>query len=63
MPVPTGPGFCRQPSNKLCGYGPGRALGGVDLPVLACNNAAAEFAGGRALKLYTAPEDSDIFTT
>lgn len=56
--MPTGPGFCRQPSNKLCGYRPGRPLGGIDLPALMCNNVAAEFAGGRPLKLYTAQDSA-----
>lgn len=53
VPVPTGPGICKQPSNKLCGYRPGHPLGGIGLPALTCNNLAADFHAGNALKLYT----------
>lgn len=47
-PVPTGPGICKQPSNKPCG---------IDLPALTCNNLAADFHAGNTLKLY-AEQDS-----
>ena len=54
VPVPTGSGICKQPTNKLlCGYKPGKPVGGIELPELTCNNLAADFAAGNELKLYT----------
>ncbi|OAA32695.1 Carbohydrate-binding WSC, subgroup [Moelleriella libera RCEF 2490] len=40
-PQPTN--ICTQPSNDLCGYGPGKPVGGIALPVVGCNDCQDEF--------------------
>lgn len=54
-PIPTPTNICKQPTNNQYGYGPGKPVGGIDLPVLTCNNLAKDFGSG-PFKLYT---DSD----
>lgn len=52
-PVPTPTGICTQPTNKKYGYGPGHAVGGIDLPIVTCNNIKSDYAAGNVFKLYT----------
>ncbi|KAK0709123.1 WSC domain-containing protein [Lasiosphaeria miniovina] len=54
-PIPTPTNICKQPTNNQYGYAPGKPVGGIDLPVLTCNNLAKDFGSG-PFKLYT---DSD----
>jgi hypothetical protein len=53
-PIPTVTNICQQPTDGKT-YGPGNPVGGVELPVLTCNDIKADFSL-KPLKLYT---DSD----
>ncbi|KAI2642536.1 WSC domain-containing protein [Xylaria nigripes] len=52
-PVPTPTGICTQPSNTHYGYCPGNPVGGIELPVVTCNNLRHDWDQGRVYKLYT----------
>ncbi|KAJ3579386.1 hypothetical protein NPX13_g1177 [Xylaria arbuscula] len=52
-PVPTPTGICTQPTNKKYGYGPGKPVGGIELPVVTCNNIKDDYKSGNVFKLYT----------
>ncbi|KAI1812092.1 WSC domain-containing protein [Poronia punctata] len=52
-PVPTPTGICVQPSNSKYGYKPGHPVGGIELPVVTCNNIKADYSQGNVFKLYT----------
>ena len=52
-PVPTPTGICTQPTNKNYGYGPGHPVGGIELPVVTCNNIKGDYNSGNVFKLYT----------
>ncbi|KAI1752935.1 WSC domain-containing protein [Xylaria castorea] len=52
-PVPTPTGICTQPTNKKYGYGPGHPVGGIDLPIVTCNNLKDDWNAGNVFKLYT----------
>jgi hypothetical protein len=54
-PIPTVTNICKQPTNWIYGYNPGNPVGGIDLPVVTCNDLKSEF-GQKPFKLYT---DSD----
>jgi len=49
--------MCKQPANKDYGLGLGKSVGGIDLPMLTCNNIAADFRSGNIFKLYTDADD------
>ncbi|KAI0402703.1 WSC domain-containing protein [Xylaria palmicola] len=52
-PVPTPTGICIQPTNKKYGYGPGKPVGGIALPIVTCNNIKDDWKSGNVYKLYT----------
>ncbi|KAI0460679.1 WSC domain-containing protein [Xylaria acuta] len=52
-PVPTPTGICTQPTNKKYGYGPGKPVGGIELPIVTCNNIKNDWNAGNVFKLYT----------
>jgi hypothetical protein len=58
-PVPTPTGVCIQPTNKYYGYGPGNPVGGIDLPIVTCNNLKADWDQGFVFKLFTS-KDSNL---
>jgi hypothetical protein len=37
-PIPTPTNICIQPSNLLLGYRPGKPVGGIEMPVVTCND-------------------------
>ncbi|KAG5930424.1 hypothetical protein E4U53_002239 [Claviceps sorghi] len=43
---------CTQPTNDKYGYGPGKPVGGIAMPVVGCNDRKDDF-GSRPYKLYT----------
>ncbi|AEO57580.1 hypothetical protein MYCTH_94171 [Thermothelomyces thermophilus ATCC 42464] len=43
-PIPTPTNICIQPSSPLYGYGPGKPVGGIDMPVVSCNDLPNEWA-------------------
>ncbi|KAI8298250.1 wsc domain-containing protein [Colletotrichum sp. SAR11_59] len=49
-PPPTG--ICKQPSSWLFKYGPGNPVGGIEIPIVTCNDVEAEFKAGNQFKLY-----------
>ncbi|KAG5926178.1 hypothetical protein E4U42_003557 [Claviceps africana] len=66
-PTPTKPAvpcppqhtnLCTQPTNDRYGYGPGKPVGGIALPVVGCNDRKDDF-NARPYKLYTEPESRD----
>ncbi len=52
-PIPTLNNICTQPSNRGWGYGPGNPVGGIELPVVTCNDLSADYGAGNQFKLYT----------
>jgi hypothetical protein len=42
-PVPTPTNICVQPSNAYYGYGPGKPVGGIEMPVVTCNDLASDW--------------------
>lgn len=42
-PIPTPTNICKQPSSLLYGYGPGRPVGGIEMPVVTCNDVAEDW--------------------
>ncbi|KAK3322262.1 WSC domain-containing protein [Apodospora peruviana] len=51
-PIPTPTNICVQPTNKQYGYGPGNPVGGIELPVVTCNDLGADWPQ-KPFKLYT----------
>ncbi|KAM0204533.1 hypothetical protein ACHAPA_002021 [Fusarium lateritium] len=49
-PQPTN--ICQQPSSGIWGYGPGNPVGGIELPLVACNDLKNDFSQN-PFKLYT----------
>ncbi|KAJ4010351.1 hypothetical protein NW752_005026 [Fusarium irregulare] len=49
-PQPTN--ICSQPSSRIWGYGPGNPVGGIELPLVACNDLKSDFSQN-PFKLYT----------
>ncbi|PCD38152.1 hypothetical protein AU210_006635 [Fusarium oxysporum f. sp. radicis-cucumerinum] len=49
-PQPTN--ICQQPSSNIWGYGPGNPVGGIELPLVACNDLKGDFSQN-PFKLYT----------
>ncbi|GJC95339.1 WSC domain-containing protein [Colletotrichum higginsianum] len=50
-PPPTG--VCKQPSSWWFNYGPGNPVGGIEIPIVTCNDVADDFKAGNQFKLYT----------
>ncbi|KAK4106791.1 WSC-domain-containing protein [Parathielavia hyrcaniae] len=42
-PIPTPTNICVQPSSKHYGYGPGKPVGGIEMPVVTCNDLADDW--------------------
>lgn len=42
-PIPTPTNICIQPSNLLLGYRPGKPVGGIEMPVVTCNDLAEDW--------------------
>jgi len=55
-PIPTATGICQQPTSWVWGYGTGNPVGGIELPIVTCNDLKDDFNKGNQFKLYT---DSD----
>ncbi|KAH7303931.1 WSC domain-containing protein [Stachybotrys elegans] len=53
VPEPTN--ICKQPTSKWHNYGPGNPVGGIELPLVTCNDIKEEFSS-RPFKLYTEPD-------
>ncbi|KAF6827300.1 WSC domain-containing protein [Colletotrichum plurivorum] len=49
-PPPTG--ICKQPSSWIFGYGPGKPVGGIEIPIVTCNDILEDFKAGNQFKLY-----------
>jgi hypothetical protein len=56
MPEPTN--VCKQPSSDKYGYGPGRPVGGIELPVVTCNDIKSDYSAGNVFKLYDNKDSS-----
>ena len=41
-PIPTPTNICKQPSSPIHGYGPGKPVGGIELPIVTCNDLSDE---------------------
>ncbi|KAK4146929.1 WSC domain-containing protein [Dichotomopilus funicola] len=54
-PIPTPTNICIQPSSKLYNYGPGHPVGGIALPIVTCNDLAADWPA-YPFKGYTDPD-------
>ncbi|KAI1437676.1 hypothetical protein GGR50DRAFT_643640 [Xylaria sp. CBS 124048] len=52
-PVAAPTGICSQATNSRYGYGAGKPVGGIALPVVTCNNIKDEYNKGNVYKLYT----------
>lgn len=52
-PAPSN--ICRQPSSYRWGYGPGKPVGGIPLPIVGCNDVKDDWRS-RPYKLYTEPD-------
>jgi hypothetical protein len=57
-PVPTPTNICTQPSNARYGYGPGKPVGGIDMPVVTCNDLAEDWPA-YPFKQYNFPDSRD----
>jgi hypothetical protein len=55
--VPTPTGICTQPSSWTWGYKPGNPVGGIQLPVVTCNDLLSDFAP-HPFKLYNSSDTS-----
>lgn len=42
-PIPTPTNICKQPSNWQYGYGPDKPVGGIEMPVVTCNDLAEDW--------------------
>ncbi|KAK3692812.1 WSC domain-containing protein [Podospora appendiculata] len=58
VPIPTPTNICIQPTNKQWGYGPGNPAGGIELPIVTCNDLSRDWTFN-PFKLYTEPRSSD----
>lgn len=56
--IPTPTGICKQPTDNRYGYGPGKPVGGIELPLVTCNNDRRDFGNGNPFKLYTDNDSS-----
>ncbi|KAI1327871.1 WSC domain-containing protein [Xylariaceae sp. FL0255] len=57
--IPTPTAICTQPSDSQWGFGPGNPVGGINLPVVACNNIQNDWQGGNVFKLYTSQNSNN----
>ncbi|WYZ40440.1 hypothetical protein EsH8_IV_000781 [Colletotrichum jinshuiense] len=55
-PPPTG--VCKQPSSWWFNYGPGNPVGGIEIPIVTCNDIAVDFKAGNQFKLYLESDSS-----
>ncbi|KAK1756188.1 WSC domain-containing protein [Echria macrotheca] len=55
-PIPTPTNICKQPSSNQHGYGPGNPIGGIELPIVTCNDLSAEYDKGYPFKRYSEPD-------
>ena len=53
-PIPTPTNICKQPSNSHHNYGPGKPVGGIEMPIVTCNDLADEYSR-YPFKLYNEP--------
>ncbi|KFA81669.1 hypothetical protein S40288_09920 [Stachybotrys chartarum IBT 40288] len=53
VPEPTN--ICKQPTSRIYNYGPGNPVGGIELPLVTCNDLQKDF-WNRPFKLYTEPD-------
>ncbi|KXJ97564.1 WSC domain-domain-containing protein [Microdochium bolleyi] len=56
--IPTPTGICKQPTDNRWGYGPGKPVGGIELPLVTCNNVERDYRSGNVYKLYTDNDSS-----
>jgi hypothetical protein len=56
-PIPTVTNICKQPSDRSIGYGPGNPVGGIELPVVTCNDLKYDWSQ-KPFKLYTQSDSS-----
>jgi hypothetical protein len=49
--------ICKQPSDTRIGYRPGNPVGGIDMPILTCNDLVADWFL-RPFKLYTSSDST-----
>ncbi len=61
-PIPTATNICTQPYSRQYGYGPGNSVGGIDLPIVTCNDVQPDYEAGNQLKLYTNKDTSKCST-
>ncbi|KAK0646171.1 WSC domain-containing protein [Cercophora newfieldiana] len=54
-PIPTPSNICKQPSNRHYNFSPSNPVGGIDLPIVTCNDLASDHARN-PFKLYTSPD-------
>ena len=57
-PIPTATIICKQPPSRQYGYGPGNPVGGIELPVVTCNDIKQDYNAGNQFKLYTSKDSS-----
>ncbi|TLS29690.1 hypothetical protein PpBr36_00474 [Pyricularia pennisetigena] len=50
---PTATNICKQPTNIWHGYKPGKPVGGIELPMVTCNDLKDDWHSGRPWKMYT----------
>ncbi|KAL5888685.1 hypothetical protein ACKVWC_003943 [Pyricularia oryzae] len=50
---PTATNICKQPTNIWHGYKPGKPVGGIELPMVTCNDLKDDWHAGRPWKMYT----------
>ncbi|TLD23076.1 hypothetical protein PspLS_07277 [Pyricularia sp. CBS 133598] len=50
---PTATNICKQPTSTWHGYKPGKPVGGIELPMVTCNDLKDDWHSGRPWKLYT----------
>lgn len=53
VPVPTKTNICKQPHNPGKGYTSTSPIGGLEIPILSCNNVYSDYKAGNYFKLYT----------
>ncbi|KAH6693618.1 WSC domain-containing protein [Plectosphaerella plurivora] len=51
--VPSPEGLCIQPTDEEQDYGPGNPVGGIDLPIVTCNNDREDHGKGKHFKCYS----------
>ncbi|KAK4455790.1 WSC domain-containing protein [Podospora aff. communis PSN243] len=54
-PIPSATNICKQPTSKFHNYSPSNPVGGIELPILTCNDLSDEHTR-YPFKLYTDPD-------